>query len=462
MIQTDRCPKCFKQPTRWVEPARFNSREVSWVGCKACGILEGGISTLIASSNWNRKVLRMRGEMKYKVLILFITTFLVKSLFASNPCDINLCIDTCFSPPQSCCANRGNLVPGGSRTDGRCIDNGGSPTCAVSFICIDWDCSACLVSVPPPPSPVTPPPPTVTISCPGPTDTNPHLGCSGNQCVAFASCGPNNCMANSQCGLPVSAPPSCMVSACNSDCDCHANEHCGAPIASGPCSGVRACLGSVSNTSCVYSGCGLGETCDSSTCSCSVVMVPANPCGPGVICGQIKDIETDSVPLSQRPVELRNTNGTFLKTAYTDDQGKYQFTALAQGNYFVSPPSNRLESVSPMFKRVAAGGLSDFKVKGTFATVTVASLPNTFVLIRDVPHPANTPPPAIQSGIASDAWSQVVGTNGKAKIELPYGTHYSLTCWVPHLHRDHIEFDQTENLALASLKATDTQDVSCP
>lgn len=62
-MQSESCPKCFRQPHKWTEPARFRSSQIFWVGCQKDGILEGGKSPVIATSNWNRKVLRVKFEM---------------------------------------------------------------------------------------------------------------------------------------------------------------------------------------------------------------------------------------------------------------------------------------------------------------------------------------------------------------------------------------------------------------
>lgn len=58
----DRCPKCGKMPHRWVEEAKFRSREMHWIGCKKDGLLEGGYTEKIAQWNWARRIARIKHE----------------------------------------------------------------------------------------------------------------------------------------------------------------------------------------------------------------------------------------------------------------------------------------------------------------------------------------------------------------------------------------------------------------
>lgn len=61
-MQAEKCPICLKVPEKWHESARFKSREIFWVGCKKDGILEGGYTPITATTNWNRRALRIQYE----------------------------------------------------------------------------------------------------------------------------------------------------------------------------------------------------------------------------------------------------------------------------------------------------------------------------------------------------------------------------------------------------------------
>ena len=63
-MNAEHCPICHRMPHKWIEPARFKSSQVFWVGCQKDGVLEGGKSAMIATFNWNRKVLRVKYDME--------------------------------------------------------------------------------------------------------------------------------------------------------------------------------------------------------------------------------------------------------------------------------------------------------------------------------------------------------------------------------------------------------------
>ncbi len=63
VFQIDVCPKCHKQPEKWYEQMKHNSRELYWIGCRSDGILAGGISQGVAVTNWNRQAQRNKFAM---------------------------------------------------------------------------------------------------------------------------------------------------------------------------------------------------------------------------------------------------------------------------------------------------------------------------------------------------------------------------------------------------------------
>ena len=57
-----KCPKCLRFPTTWREQPKYGSRELFWVGCKACGFLQGAIREGVALGLWDRFVNRWKFE----------------------------------------------------------------------------------------------------------------------------------------------------------------------------------------------------------------------------------------------------------------------------------------------------------------------------------------------------------------------------------------------------------------
>lgn len=61
-VTPQHCPKCGQLPEKWIDPKRFKSSLIYWIGCRSCGLLEGGLTHNVTAWNWNRRVLRMRFE----------------------------------------------------------------------------------------------------------------------------------------------------------------------------------------------------------------------------------------------------------------------------------------------------------------------------------------------------------------------------------------------------------------
>lgn len=54
------CPDCGLTPRSWIERAKFGSRELYWIGCKAHSHMTGGVTRGAAIMSWNRLAVKIR------------------------------------------------------------------------------------------------------------------------------------------------------------------------------------------------------------------------------------------------------------------------------------------------------------------------------------------------------------------------------------------------------------------
>jgi sugar lactone lactonase YvrE len=156
---------------------------------------------------------------------------------------------------------------------------------------------------------------------------------------------------------------------------------------------------------------------------------PALPlsCGSG-ICGHVIAMEPPLNALDNIVVELRDANGLPVQSVRTDETGFYIFNSQLPPNAFVNVAPDRNQVASPNQYKAVVGNPNDFSLRGVPAAVPVQDVPSTFVLISTGAGPAS--PPTI-SQPSAEFYSGMVGLDGQATINVPYGANgiYHLTCW---------------------------------
>ncbi len=302
-----------------------------------------------------------------------------------------------------------------------CTQNGMSVACCTGNLNVTMSGSDCSAS------PCAPPPPPP---------------CLGNGTICFTSSCANCCSGYSDIsGVCQAIPPPPPLGCPNPG---ETNPHTA-------CQGVLQCT--------LLSSCGITNCAVASDCGPPPPPPPPSGCGSGIICGQIKDAETNSVLLPGIPFTLRSATGRILRTSFTDTNGQFAFSNLTAPKYIIAPENDRLTCGVPGQKYIAPGDASaNFEMRGIKATITIPGKQGTFVIATNNPIALGSPPPDVVAGGSIASISAVIDSNAIGILRVPYG-HWYLSCWLPgSLLTSSV---QTASIDLGVLKAMDTQTVAC-
>jgi hypothetical protein len=137
----------------------------------------------------------------------------------------------------------------------------------------------------------------------------------------------------------------------------------------------------------------------------------------------LQDAETNSIPLANIPIELRNGSGAVFESAMTTSAGTFQFPGLPVGSYYISAVADRTQSASPTQALVHPGdGPISFTMRNVPAIVTITGTAGTFAIITPGAIAGNTPPSTGAS------FSATMGLDNKNVLKVPQGAWF-LTCW---------------------------------
>lgn len=202
-------------------------------------------------------------------------------------------------------------------------------------------------------------------------------------------------------------------------------------------------------------------TCDYSACTQSGPPPSSvGPCLPGTICGTVLAAEGDIALAGIRVLLIDPSTSKTVQSALTDASGSYAFTLPMAQAYTVVVPAGRRQLVTPPQMNLSETFAGNFTVRGIPAHLNLSGLkPGTFVLVSGQPYQAANPP-SIQSGMAASYYSRTAGPDGSVHVDVPAGTGYVVTCWVPGAMQAYARV-QSQALAQTLLVPESTVTATC-
>ena len=157
--------------------------------------------------------------------------------------------------------------------------------------------------------------------------------------------------------------------------------------------------------------------------SCTATIVS---CAAQSICGTVTDAETGTIKLVGIPIELRDSNGGIINTAYTNSSGYCTFSNLTSSSYYLDVGVAVGEVGYPAQAKATPGMQINFQVLGVPASVTVTG-PGSFAWVYFSKQPIpSSGLPACGPGIGVPC--PISGT-APYTFAVPNGTWW-LTCYV--------------------------------
>lgn len=293
--------------------------------------------------------------------------------------------------PSSSSCSCSDMGPGFTG-NAACVDHLDAGACGNGAFCmntVSCDYSACV-------GPITPPPPPPSCvpngACMGPM---PACGATG---PGLDSCGQPCSVMGPTCPPP--PPPPC--------------------VPNGLCTGPTPACGNV------------GPGADNCGNLCILTgPVCVGPCGNGIICGTVTAAEDGSLLQGIRVLAVDPQTSKTMKSALTDSSGAYSFAVAGTQSYDIVVPAGRRQLVTPSQIALTQSFDGNFVVRGVPAHLVFSGLKQgTFVLISKGPY-TSAHPPSISSGMAAAYYSRTAGPDGFIHMDVPGGTGYVVTCWIP-------------------------------
>jgi len=174
--------------------------------------------------------------------------------------------------------------------------------------------------------------------------------------------------------------------------------------------------------------------------TCPSVSAPPGACPAQQICGQVTAAEGSGILLPGIVVELRDslerliTSTKTISGTATSYSYNYIFPSQPDGTYFVDAAVGRTQFANPLQSQVSLSGTinprADLKVGGVPATLAVSGSSGTLVLITTAPWTGYVPPAInLQASSPPNIYSNIIGANGTAVINVPGNFPYYITCW---------------------------------
>lgn len=193
--------------------------------------------------------------------------------------------------------------------------------------------------------------------------------------------------------------------------------------------------------------------------------------GRGRIEGTVRAQELSSTGLKDVILRLRNPNGRVLQAIRTDSTGRYVFTEIPSGKFFIDPVLRRGMLSTPAnliveLKEAAQSLGNDLLLSGVPALVDVQSgTPGTLVLLSSQEWVGLLPPSPRQEEKQLKIYSLSVEESGIARLRPAIGQAYFLTCWVPDAAGHFMRRPALGSFMIKDakpLQPTDRLEVSCP